>query len=159
MVYIHKKIIGNQTYYTLRISERKGNKVITKDICQLGTNLTKIDLEKLEKQYYNEIRKSHRTLKRFLESNIYEEEAKKLKLKKYELLTQDALNSIEATKLHYTNKFLKLDNKTRFEILENFLIRFAVNSTAIEGNTINLKDAAKLFQEEILPKDHTMREV
>ncbi len=159
MVFIHKKIIGNQTYYTLRISERKGNKVITRDICTLGTNLSKISLEKLEKKYHNEIRKSHKTLKKFLESNIYEEQVHTLKLKKYELLTNNSLETIEATKLHYTHKFLKLDNKTQIDILENFLIRFAVNSTAIEGNTISLKDAVRLLQEDILPKDHTMREV
>ena len=159
MVYIHKKIIGNQTYYTLRISERNGNRVITKDICSLGTDLKKITLEKLEGKYHDAIRKSHKTLKRFLESNIYEEQIQQLKLKKYELLTKDALEIIEATKLHYNNRFLKLDNKTRTEILENFLIRFAVNSTAIEGNTINIKNATRLLQEDIIPKDHTMREV
>lgn len=157
MVYIHKKIIGNRAYYTLRISERKGNKVLTKDICQLGTDLAKIDLEDLEKQYHNEIRKSHKTLKRFLESNIYEEHAKTLKLKNNPLLTEEL--SIEATKIHYKNKYLKLDKKTQQDILENFLIQFAVNSTAIEGNTIGLKDGARLLQEQILPKDHTMREV
>jgi len=159
MAYIHKKIIGNQTYYTLRISERKGNKVITKDICRLGTDLKKVNLEELEKKYHGEIRKSYRILTKFLESNIYEEQAKTLKVKKEEFLEKKSLESIEATKIHYTTKFQKLDNLTKTEILENFLIRFAVNSTGIEGNTIGLKDAARLIQEDILPKDHTMREV
>lgn len=159
MAYIHKKIIGNQTYYTLRISERKGNRVITRDICALGTDLKKINLEKLGKKYHEQIRKSYRILKRFLESNIYEEQVRTLKLKKDELLEQEDLESIEATKIHYTHKFLKLDKITQAEIFENFLIRFAVNSTGIEGNTIGLKDAARLIQDDILPKDHTIREV
>ena len=159
MAYIHKKIIGNQTYYTLRVSERKGNRVITRDICTLGTDITKINLIKLEEQYHEIIRKSHKTLKKFLESNVYEEQSRAIKLKKDELLTSKTQEIIEATRLHYTNKFLKLDNQTKIDILENFLIRFAVNSTAIEGNTINLKDAARLLQEDIVPKDHTMREV
>lgn len=159
MAYIHKKTIGAQAYYTLRISERKGDRVITKDICSLGTDLRKINLEELERTYHDKIRKSHKTLKRFLESNIYEERAQNLKLKRQALLPAEALHAIEAARLHYTSRFLKLDKQTQEEFLENFLIRFAVNSTAIEGNTINLKDAARLLQEDILPKDHTMREV
>lgn len=159
MVYIHKKIIGNQTYYTLRISERKGTRVITKDICSLGTDLAKVNLEDVEKQYQGRIRKSHKMLKKFLESNIFEEKAKKMKLKKHVLLRPSDLELIEGARLHYMTRFIRLDEKTKEEILGNFLIRFAVNSTAIEGNTISLKDAARLLQEDIIPKDHTMREV
>ncbi|MFH1071864.1 MAG: Fic family protein [Nanoarchaeota archaeon] len=159
MVYIHKKIIGGKAYYTLRISERKGARVITKDICSLGTDLSKINLEDLERKYHKKIRKSHKTLKRFLESNVYEERTRKMKLKKQTLLKETDLEVIEAARLHYIDRFLRLDNRTRKDILENFLIRFAVNSTAIEGNTISLKDAARLLREDIIPKDHTMREV
>ncbi|MFH1916631.1 MAG: Fic family protein [Nanoarchaeota archaeon] len=159
MVYIHKKVVGDQSYYTLRISERKGNRVITRDICSLGSDLAKINLEHVEKQYQDKIRKSHRTLRRFLESNIFEEKARKMKLKKQLLLKQDDLALIEGARLHYTTKFAKLDEKTKEEVFENFLLRFAVNSTAIEGNTISLKDAARLLREDIIPKNHTMREV
>lgn len=159
MAYIHKKIIGNQTYYTLRISERKGDRVITKDICPLGTDLSKIKIGDLEKRYHEEIRKSYRVIKRFLESNTYEKKAESLKLKKDELLTESEIKIIEAARIHYTHKFSKLDKLSQTETFESFLIRFAVNSTAIEGNTIGLKDAARLIQEEILPKDHTIREV
>ncbi len=159
MVYIHKKIIGNQVYYTLRISERRGKRVITKDLCNLGNDLSKVDLALLEKKFHKEIRKSHKVLQRFLQSNIYEERAKKLKFKQQTLLQNRQLCIIEAARLHYTEKFLKLDKKTRYDLLENFLIRFAVNSTAIEGNTISLKDAARLLQEDIIPKNHTMREI
>ncbi len=159
MVYIHRKIIGDQAYYTLRISERKGARVITRDICSLGTDLAKINLDKLEREYHDEIRKSHKTLKRFLESNTYEEKAQRIKLKKQALLKEKDAVAVEAARLHYTSRFLRLDEKTKEDILDNFLIRFAVNSTAIEGNTISLKDAARLLQEDIIPKNHTMREV
>ncbi|MFH1649677.1 MAG: Fic family protein [Candidatus Woesearchaeota archaeon] len=159
MAYIHKKKVGNQTYYTLRVSERKGSRVITKDICSLGTDLSKVKLEDLETKYHDKIRRSHKTLKRFLESNVYEKKAQALKLKKQELLLNKHSEIIEATRLHYISRFLKLDAKTRRDILENFLISFASNSTAIEGNTISMKDAARLLREDIIPKDHTMREV
>ncbi|MFH1682741.1 MAG: Fic family protein, partial [Candidatus Woesearchaeota archaeon] len=45
------------------------------------------------------------------------------------------------------------------EIYLLFLIKFAVSSTSIEGNTINLSQASRLLTENILPKDKTLREV
>jgi Fic family protein len=48
---------------------------------------------------------------------------------------------------------------TRQDIYGLFLIKFAVSSTGIEGNTINLEQASKLLTENILPKDKTLREV
>jgi len=35
MVYIYKKIVAGKPYYYLRISKRKGDKVISKDIAFL----------------------------------------------------------------------------------------------------------------------------
>ncbi len=91
MVYIHKKKIGNVTYYTLRISVREGNKVIAKDLANLGNDLSKIKIEELEKKYSKEIRKSYKNIKKFLESNRYLEIAKKQKLKLQKLLSKDQI--------------------------------------------------------------------
>ncbi len=44
-------------------------------------------------------------------------------------------------------------------MFESFLINFAVNSTSIEGNTITLREANRLFKEEISPKNKSLREV
>lgn len=159
MVYIHVKKIGNQKYYTLRMSVRKGNKVITKDLCNLGNDLLKISLNKLEKKYRDKIRKSHRTLKNFLEKNIYLEKVKHVKVKQDIFLTKNEQLDIQAILFHYKSKFLKQDKLTQKEIFESFLINFAVNSTSIEGNTITLKQAYDLFKENILPKNRTLREV
>jgi len=52
-----------------------------------------------------------------------------------------------------------LDISTQKETYNGFLVQFAVNSTAIEGNTITLKEAQKLFKEEVTPKNRTLREV
>ncbi len=76
MVYIHVKRIGDKKYYTLRTSVRKEGKVITKDLCNLGSDLSKIDIDKLEKKYNDKIRKSYRTLKNFLDKNLYLEKVK-----------------------------------------------------------------------------------
>ena len=159
MVYIHVKRIGNQKYYTLRISVRKGNKIITKDLCNLGNDISKINIDNLEKKYKDEIRKSYRTIKQFLDKNTYLEKVKKLKLKQNTYLDKKQLLNINAILLHYKSKFLKLNKLTQKEIFESFLINFAVNSTSIEGNTITLKQAHDLFKEDIIPKNKTLREV
>jgi len=159
MAYIHVKRIGDKKYYTLRISVRKDGKVITKDLCSLGNDISKINIDSLGKKYKKEIRKSYETIKRFLETNHYLEKAKKKKIKKSLYFNKEQLDNIEATLLHFNSSFLKLDKLTQKEILDIFTINFAVNSTSIEGNTITLNEAHTLFQENILPKNRTLREV
>lgn len=156
MVYIHIKRIGNKKYYTLRISVRKNNKVITKDLANLGSDINKIKLKDLEKKYKKEIRKSHKTIKKFLEHNHYLEKVKKIKTSPY--YSKEQLKNIEAIKLHFIKKFKKLNPLTREEFYENFLIKFAVNSTSIEGNTITLKEADKLLKEGTMPKNKPLRD-
>ena len=75
MAYIHVKRIGDKKYYTLRISVRKDNRVITKDLCNLGSDFSKINIDKLEKKYHTEIRKSYFTIKKFMESYYFLEKA------------------------------------------------------------------------------------
>ncbi len=160
MVYIHVKKVGNKNYYTLRVSSRdKQGNVITKDLENLGNDITKITIENLEKKYKKEIRQSYRTIEQFLESNKYLHTIKKQKLKKSPFFTKDQLEQIEATRLHFQKKFLKTHPKTKEEIYKMFLIKFAVSSTAIEGNTITLQEANKLFTQQVLPKGRTLREV
>ena len=159
MVYIHTKNVRGKKYYTLRMSLRKGKKVITKDLCNLGNDLSKIDLEKLEKKYKDKIRKSHKTLKNFLDKNTYLEKAKRQKTRKDDYLLLEQQQEIKAILLHYKNKFLKLDKLTRAEVFDNFILSFAVNSTSIEGNTINLKEASNLLLKDRIPKGKTLREV
>ncbi len=159
MVYIYKKIIGNKIYYYLRISERKGKKVLSKDIAYLGSTIEEVkkNIENL-KQYKDEIRKAHRHINIFLETNYYLEKIKELKLKKDEFLP-DLVEEIEACKLHYNKVFSKLDETTKKEIMKNFVIEYSFNSSSIEGNTINLEEARNLLQDGLTPKDKTLREI
>ncbi|MEK6864662.1 MAG: Fic family protein [Nanoarchaeota archaeon] len=159
MAFIHVKRIGDTSYYTLRVSTRKGDRVITKDLCSLGSDLSKVDLGSLEKKYHAEIRKSYKTLKKFLETNHYLEKAKKEKPVSDAYFNKEQLLEISAIHLHYHARFLKLDNLTQGEVMENFTLNFAVNSTSIEGNTITMKQAHALFKEDIMPKGRTLREV
>ncbi|MBI5003262.1 Fic family protein [Candidatus Woesearchaeota archaeon] len=160
MVYIHVKKVGNKQYYTLRVSYRNNNgNVLTKDLENLGTDISKISIEMLEKKYKKEVRESYRGLQRFLESEYYINKARKTKFKQNNFFTKEQREEIEATNFHFHRKFSSLDKLTKKEIFEMFLIKFAVSSTSIEGNTITLSEARRLFQENILPKNKTLREV
>ncbi len=159
MAYIYKKIIGKKDYYYLRASEKKGNKMLTKDLAYLGSNVedVKKSLGNLPK-YKDEIRRAYKTIHNFLESNRFINEIKKLKLKQ-DLFLGEKLIEVEACKLHYSKEFQKLDFLTKQEILNNFLIEFAYNTTSIEGNTIKLNEVKKLLEEGKTPKNRTLREI
>ena len=159
MAYIHVKRIGEKNYYTLRISVRKDGKVITKDIASLGNDISKIKIEDLEKKYSKETRESYRTINKFLSTNYYSDKIRKSKLKDNAHFSKEQLIEIEAIKLHFNSKFLKQNKLTQKQAYENFTINFAVNSTSIEGNTITLREASRLFRENISPKNKTLREV
>ncbi len=160
MVYIYKKPTSKgKNYYYLRASEKKGKKLVTKDIAYLGSSIeeVKISLEKLS-EYKDKIRKSYKTINSFLESNHFLEKVKKLKLKQ-DVLLGDKTSEVGACKIHYLEVFNKMPELTKKEIFKNYVIDFAYNTASIEGNTINLEEARNLLNEGITPKDRTLREV
>ncbi len=159
MVYIYKKKSGERTYYYLRASERKEGKIVVKDIAYLGDNIDQVrkKLESLPK-YSQQIRKAYRTIHNFLESNRYMEKVKSLKLKKDTFLGERGLE-IEAAKWHYNQEFKKSPELTQKETFKNFIVEFAFNTAAIEGNTIKLVEARRLLEEGKTPKDKDIREV
>ena len=159
MAYIYKKPIGSKNYYYLRASERKQGKIIVKDLAYLGSSLEEVKktLENLPK-YSEQIRKAYSTINNFLASNHYLEKAKSLKPKKDEFLG-DNLYEIEACKLYYNSEFKNNQELTKQEIIKNFIVEFAFNTTSIEGNTIKLNEARILLQEGITPKNKTLREI
>lgn len=161
MVYIYKKTVGNKAYYYLRASVRKKNTVISKDIAYLGSDISAIKdkLKDIPKKYSEEIKKTYKTINVFLEVNKFLNEAKQEKLKKDAYLGKDLLENVEACTIHWRNVFLKNDSLTANEILKNFIIEFAFNTTSIEGNTITLEETHKLLAENLTPKDKTLREI
>lgn len=161
MVYIYKKNIGCRDYYYLRASLRKNRKTITKDIKYLGNNIDalKNSLKGISSKYSEEIKKSYKTINRFIEVNHYLEKTRGLKMKKNSFLSKNDMESIESCRLHWNTSFLKQDPLTKEETLKNFIIEFAFNTTSIEGNTITLKQAQSLLQDNLSPKDKTLREI
>lgn len=159
MAYIYKKIIGKKPYYYLRASERKGKRIIVKDIAYLGNSISEVKKKiKNIPKYKDKIRKAYKTIHNFLESNYYLEKTSKLKLKK-DIFLDKKLLEIKACKLHYNKKFQKNDEITKKETWKNFLIEFAFNTTSIEGNTITLNQARNLLEEGLTPKNKTLREI
>ena len=158
MVYIYKKLVGGKPYYYLRASERKGKRVLSKDIAYLGSSIEEVRKSLDKKEFKDKIRKAYKTIKGFLESNHWLEKAKELRLKKDNFLGEK-LPEIEACKLHYNNHFKKLDNTTKKEILKNFVIEFAFNTASIEGNTISLEQARNLLNNGLTPENKTLREI
>lgn len=158
MVYVYKKIIGNKPYYYLRASERKGKRIIVKDIAYLGNSIEEVRKSLGKAKYKEKIRKAYKTIHNFLESNHWLEKAEKLKLKKDPFLDKKQ-TEIEACKLHYNNIFQKKESITKKEILKNFVIEFAFNTTSIEGNTITLQQAKNLLEEGKTPENKTLREI
>lgn len=160
MVYLYKKPTSKgKNYYYLRASEKKGRKLVTRDIAYLGSSIdeVKVNLESLTK-YKEKIRKSYKILHTFLESNHFLEKVKKLKIKQ-EALLGNKTNEVESCKMHYLEVFNKLPEITRKEIFKNYVIEFAYNTASIEGNTITLEEARNLLNEGITPKDKTLREI
>lgn len=157
MVYIYRKKIGNKDYYYLRASVRKKGKTVTKDICYLGSDLSEVKRKLKASKYNVEIRKAYRTINKFIEANHYLIKAKDLKLKKDRYIANT--EKIEACKLHWQKEFNKLDEQTKEEVLRNFVIEFAFNTTSLEGNTIKLKEAENLLLENRTPKNKTLREI
>ncbi|MFQ5621650.1 MAG: Fic family protein, partial [Candidatus Nanoarchaeia archaeon] len=160
MVYVYRKVVANRSYYYLRASERKGKKVLTKDLAYLGPNIEEVKLAlKSLPEYSNEIKKAYKSINRVLESNHYLELAKKLKVKQSSYLKKDLQLELEACKLHWQKVALKRDKHTFNQYIKQFVIEFAFNTTSIEGNTITLKQAADLLLEHRVPKNKTLREV
>jgi Fic family protein len=159
MAYVYKKIISGKPYYYLRISKRKGEKVITKDIAYLGGDLEKAKRAtfKLEK-YKSEIRRSYRRINLFFETEYYFNKVRRSKLKGDEFLNE-RLIEIEAIKMHFTDHFKVESIEDRNDIINNFAINFAYNTTSIEGNTISLKEVKNLLEEGQTPLNKTLREV
>ncbi|MCK5617649.1 Fic family protein [Candidatus Pacearchaeota archaeon] len=159
MVYIYKKIISGKPYYYLRISKRKGERVITKDIAYLGGDplSAKNAVLKISK-YKSEIRKSYRRINLFFETEHYFNKAKKLKLRADEFMS-NRITEVEAIKMHYLDTFIKKTLINKKELIKDFAINFAYNTTSIEGNTITLKEAQILLEEGRTPKDKTLREI
>jgi Fic family protein len=161
VVYIYRKRIGDKDYYYLRAYVSKNGKSITKDILYLGDDLNSIrdKIKDIPHKYSEQIRKTYKTINKFIEFNLYLEKVRALKLKKDVFLDKNSQETIEACRVHWISAFDKQDELTKEEILKNFIVEFAFNTTSIEGNTISLDQAQKLLVDNLTPKNKSLREI
>ena len=130
MVYTEiKKKNKNKYYYRVK-SIRNGKKIEKKRI-YLGVNLTNEELSKKEKEADRELS--------VFENLLLKEEIK-------------ILNKIK-------EKFLKEPKITLENRYEAFSSLFTYNSTAIEGNTLNLQETTRLLFQNIVPSGKSLREI
>ncbi|MFW5704238.1 MAG: Fic family protein [Nanoarchaeota archaeon] len=160
-MYLYRKVSGDRITYYLRVSKRQGNKVVVKDIANLGTDPDKImdNIGALDEKYSAQIRKSWRDLDRNVTIERFLKKARVSKLRQVKGLSKDDLVSVEACRLHFNDIFKKMDFKTREEFLDVFFSEYAWNTASIEGNTIPLKEAEKFFYENKASKNSSIEEV
>jgi Fic family protein len=128
--YTEKKEKGNTTYYYRARSIKKNGKV-TKKRVYLGKDLNKNQLQKAEKEAD-------------LELDIL-----------LTLLNDDQIKELEKLKKRYH----KTPNATMNNRYEAFVSRFTHDSTAIEGNTLTLRETAGLLFENLTPSSKDLREI
>ena len=130
MSYTEKKKRGGSAYYYRVRSYREGDKV-KKRRKYLGKDLDPSEL------------------------NIAEKEADRELYILKGLLSQSEMDELERIKTEYEAKS-KISRKNRYE---TFVSRFTHDSTAIEGNTLTLRETAGLLFEGITPSSKEMREL
>ena len=147
MVYIIKKRIGEELYYYLNHSVRVDDKVKTLSYYLGKGPFSQSEIESLVKE------KSQMIL---LEAEFFKVFSKRSDYKEHHL-PSSFINILE--RLKEINRIMAPFNKSYFEKFEeNLQLRYVHGSTAIEGNTMSLRDA-QLILEEDTPAGNTLREM
>lgn len=129
MVYVEKFAVGENSYYKLVHTLRKGQK-ITHRTKYLGKNLPgKEELTRLEEEFLNE-----------------------LKEERYEYLSAEDVESIERKKERYNEEIGKLSPLEEEERLKEFIIRFTYDSSKLSGVRVTLRQTSLILREGIMPK-------
>lgn len=68
-------------------------------------------------------------------------------------------NSLNQIKKNYNQLLNSLPKTAKLKLASNFSTKFTYNTNRIEGNTLSLKDTARLLEDGILPKNKSMRDV
>lgn len=162
MVYIYSKKIGNKVYYYLRLDKKINNKKIVKDIAYLGSDLSKIDLNHIleNSEYKKEIKKSYHKINKVINSNYFLDKVKSKKFKKEKYLIKENQILLESIKLHFKSRFGRLEEITKDDFFNNFIINYTYNTTSIEGNTIPLNDVKNILTNDRFKVDNaSLREI
>ena len=116
-----------------------------------------------KKYYYLEhtIRKgSNFKNKRFYLGNILPKNVDELKEKfLYDLFEELYCKDLEIIKNFWSKEYKKYPQSSKDKYIESFMIKFTYNTNKIEGSTLTLKETADLLQEQITPKNKSLKDV
>ena len=147
MVYLIKKNINGEIYYYLNHSVRMGRRVKTVSHYLGKGPFSQSEIEFLVKQKSQMILLEAEFLKIFSKRSGHIDH----------ILPTSFINILE--RLKEINRIMAPFNKSYFEKFEdNLRLRYVHGSTAIEGNTLSLRDA-QLILEEDTPAGNTLREM
>ncbi len=147
MVYLIKKNVKGEVYYYLNHSVRLGSRVKTISYYIGKGPFSQSEIEYLIKEKSQMLLLEAEFLKIFSKKSNYE----------HHLLPISFINIIE--RLKEINRLMAPLNKSYFDKFEEDLrLRYVHESTAIEGNTLSLRDAQLLLEEDV-PAGSTLREM
>ncbi len=152
MAYIHEKKKGEKKEYSLRVSIRKEGKIITKDLCYLGSDLSKINIKKLKNDYIKDEEGIRKIKKRMEKLNYFEKAAKK-NTKANKFFDEKQMSEINATLNHFVKNFQKIRKSVKKEIWENYKIKFITSNASLEDNLISYEETKKLLKINIPPRN------
>ncbi len=151
-MYLERKIISGKKYNYLKVSARHGSKVRTRTVAYIGKgSLTKDMLENALS--------THRKKAEIVKSGLLEELKMEAKNLTENFLPKEQLARIGAIKKSFIKKLKEMDRKTKEDMLNDFLILYAYNTNAIEGNTLTLRDTELLLNKGITPQGKNLREI
>src|SRR3989338_8748888 len=132
-MYLERKTISGKKYNYLKVSVRYGSKVRTRTVAYIGKgSLTKDMLENALS--------THRKKAEIVKSGLLEELKMEAKSHTEHFLSKEQLVRIGVIQKSFSKKLKEMDEKTKEEMLNDFLISYAYNTNAIEGNTFTLRD-------------------
>ncbi|MBI5393596.1 Fic family protein [Candidatus Woesearchaeota archaeon] len=147
-MFVEKKLIGNNSYYYLRISVRDKDKVRTKTIAYLGKK------KLTNKQLLKEIKKIPLHKIKEIKKMMKQSQQKK------DLFLSDAQQQkLEEIREEFIKKQNDLDQKILQDMFKDFKTTYVYNTNAIEGNTITLEETNFLLNENKTPEGKDLKEV
>ncbi|MBU1204003.1 MAG: Fic family protein [Nanoarchaeota archaeon] len=130
MVFERKVKSNGKEHWILVHNIRKGKKITQKSKYIGKTLPPKARLERLKKEFLNEIKKG-----------------------RYKYLSNEEVEKIEKLKQDYNNNLRKLTLTEKKEKLKEFIIRFTYDSSKLSGVNITLRQTSLILKEGIMPKD------
>jgi len=135
-MYVEKRKIGNNEYLYLKTSERKGDKVRSKNIAYLG----KAQMSKKEIDEKISIIMENKDINN-------------------EFLTKEQMDKLDYIKKDFNKKLKTLPKQLIEDIFKDFKVFYIYNTNSIEGNTISLKETGLLLNDNLTPQGKDLREI